>query len=81
MDEEAAAARAYIAHFRKYIVPGTDHVVTSEGRHIMLDDMTDDDAVFVGAEFARMEAEAAKRRRMRNSYSSASFIISSTCSI
>jgi hypothetical protein len=48
-------------------VPGTDHVVTSEGRHIMLDDMTDDDAVFVGAEFVRMEREAAKKRRIRDS--------------
>ena len=67
MTEEAAAAREYIAHFRKYVVPGTDHVVTSEGRHIMLDNMTDDDAVFIGAEFAKMEAEAAKRRRMRDS--------------
>jgi hypothetical protein len=67
MTEEAAAAREYIAHFRKYVLPGTDHVVTSEGRHIILDDMTDDDAVFVGAEFALMEAEAAKRRRMRDS--------------
>ena len=64
---EAESAREYIAHFRKYVIPGTDHVVTSEGRHIMLDTMSDADAVFIAAEFAGMEAKAAGRRRMRDS--------------
>jgi hypothetical protein len=35
-------------------------VTTSAGRKIWLDRMTDDDALFVAAEFQRMETEAAR---------------------
>ena len=52
-------ARAYIALFRKFTVPGAERAWTGE-RVIHLDDMTDADAVFVAREFQRMEAEAAK---------------------
>lgn len=55
-------ARKYIAVFRKHTVPGTSYVDTSSGRRIELDQMSDDDALFVAAEFQRMEAEAAHRR-------------------
>jgi hypothetical protein len=58
-------ARAYIAVFRKHTVPGTDYVHTSSGRDIRLDDMTDEDALFVAKGFQFMEAEAAKRNNRR----------------
>lgn len=56
-----ANARIYIALFRRYTLPGADHVDTSSGRRIWLDDMTDADAQLVAEEFSRMEAEAARR--------------------
>ena len=64
MPDDPQAARAYIALFRKHTVPGTDWVDTNT-RRIMLDDMSDADALFVAAEFQRMEAEAARRRSRR----------------
>jgi hypothetical protein len=57
---DVAEARAYIGLFRRHIMPGTKWVETDE-RRIRLDDMTDDDALFVAGEFKRMEAEAARR--------------------
>jgi hypothetical protein len=64
---EVENARAYIRYFRAHVLPGTDHAKTSDGRTIWLDCMSDEDAVFVAAEFKRMEGEAAKRRRVRDS--------------
>jgi hypothetical protein len=61
----ADEARRYIANFRRYTVPGTAYVETTERRRIALDDMTDADALFVAGEFQRMELEAAKRGRGR----------------
>lgn len=55
-----AQARHYIRTFREHTLPGTKWVETNE-RRIYLDKMTDDDALFVASEFARMEAEAARR--------------------
>jgi hypothetical protein len=52
-------ARAYIALFRKYTLPGVTYVDTGT-RKIQLDQMSDDDAVFVAREFQRMEAEAGR---------------------
>lgn len=51
-------ARSYIAVFRKHTLPGADYVDTSAGR-ILLDSMTDDEALFVAKEFQHMEIEAA----------------------
>ena len=64
---EVENARAYIRYFRTYVLPGCDHIVTSEPRHIWLDCMSDTDALFVAREFGIMEAKAAGRRRMRDS--------------
>lgn len=66
MADDVVAARAYIALFRKHTVPGTSFVDTSAGRRIELDDMTDDEALFVAKEFQRMEVAAAQRRRRRS---------------
>jgi len=57
-------ARRYIAIFRRHTVPGAQYVDT-QTRRIWLDRLSDEDALFVAAEFQRMEAEAAKRRRGR----------------
>jgi hypothetical protein len=57
---EAAAARRYIETFRRHTLPGTKWVDTGE-RRIVLDDMTDADAVFVAREFQLIEMEAARR--------------------
>lgn len=54
----AAEAREYIAIFRKHIMPGTDWVQTTI-KIIHLDKMTDHEALWVSAEFKRMEIEAA----------------------
>lgn len=59
---DAASARCYIETFRRHTLPGTKWVDTNE-RRIVLDNMTDADAVFVAAEFRRMETEAARRRK------------------
>jgi hypothetical protein len=59
-----AQARHYIEAFRKHTLPGTDWVDTDK-RRIHIDNMTDDDALFVAGEFARMEAEAAGRGATR----------------
>ena len=56
----ADEARTYIALFRTHTLPGADHVDTSEGRRIDLDAMTDADALFIAAEFQRMETAAAE---------------------
>lgn len=64
-DFSAAEAREYIALFRKYTLPGADQVLDTGGRIIMLDDMTDADAIFVAREFRDMEEQAAKLRRRR----------------
>jgi hypothetical protein len=53
-----AEARAYIAVFRKHTLSGTEYVDTQH-RRIQLNDMTDDDALFVASEFKRMEIAAA----------------------
>jgi hypothetical protein len=58
--DEPADARAYIGMFRRFTLPGTAFVDTSK-RRIVLDRMTDSDAIFVAGEFKRMEAEAARR--------------------
>lgn len=60
-------ARNYIAVFRKHTIPGTDYVNTSSGRRIQLNDMSDEDAVFIAGEFQRMEIEAADRKSKRDS--------------
>jgi hypothetical protein len=59
---EATSARRYIETFRRHTLPGTKWVDTGE-RRIVLDNMTDADAVFVAREFQRMEMEAATRRK------------------
>lgn len=53
-------ARAYITIFRTHTVPGTSYVNTSAGRRIELDDMTDDDALFVAEGFQDIERWAAQ---------------------
>ena len=58
-----AEARVYIALFCKYTLPGTTYVQTNL-RRIEIDSMTDDDALFVAAEFREMEAKAAARRKV-----------------
>jgi hypothetical protein len=58
-------ARRYIALFRRHTLPGAQYVQTSAGRYIHLDRMSDADALFVAAEFQRMESEAAKRHTGR----------------
>jgi hypothetical protein len=62
--DEITAARHYIETFRRHTLPGTDWVDTDE-RRILLDHMTDQDAVFVAGEFLRMELAAAHRGRHR----------------
>jgi hypothetical protein len=48
-------AKAFITWFRNNHLPkGTDFVRTSSGRDILLDDLTDDDAVFVATQFDYM---------------------------
>jgi hypothetical protein len=64
---DTRTARAYIRYFRSYVLPGCDRVYTNDKRRIMLDDMSDEDALFVAEQFATMEVEAAQRRRMRDS--------------
>lgn len=58
--DEPADARAYIGMFRRFTLPGTAFVDTNR-RRIVLDRMTDSDAIYVAGEFRRMEAEAARR--------------------
>jgi hypothetical protein len=65
VSDDATEAREYIALFRKYTLPGADEVRVTGGRIILLDDMTDADAIFVAREFRDMEAQAAKSRRHR----------------
>lgn len=55
-------ARKYIDCFRTHTIPGT-HYVETGSRRILLDEMNDDEAVFVASEFQRMEAEAALLRK------------------
>lgn len=57
-------ARRYIAIFAKHTLPGTTWVDTAT-RRIDLDQMTDEDALFVAREFKRMEIEAARRGASR----------------
>lgn len=57
-------ARRYIATFAKRTLPGTAWVETAT-RRIDLDQMTDEDALFVAGEFKRMEIEAARRGASR----------------
>jgi hypothetical protein len=57
-------ARRYIALFRRHTLPGASHVQTSTGRFIFLDRMSDEDALFVAAQFQKMEIEAARRRKV-----------------
>jgi hypothetical protein len=64
---EVENARAYIRYFRTYVLPGCDHITTNDKRQIWLDDISDEDALFVAREFGIMEAKAAGRRRMRDS--------------
>lgn len=64
MAAEVEEARSYIQTFRTYTIPGTDFVKTNL-RTIQLDDMTDDDALFVAHEFRRMEAAAYRRSQRR----------------
>ena len=60
-----AEAKAYITWFRHNHLPSdADMVLTSTGRDIKLDDMSDDEAVFVADQFEGM-LEAALRRRQR----------------
>lgn len=54
-------AREYIENFVKYIIPNIVHVDTPSKR-IYLNNMTDEEAIFVAEEFTRMEIEAAKLR-------------------
>jgi hypothetical protein len=63
--DRPADARCYIAAFRRLsLPPGATYVQTSH-RRILLDRMTDADAVFVAGEFRRMKAEAMARRASR----------------
>ena len=57
-------ARRYIAIFRVHTLNGAAWVET-DSRRILLDQMTDEDALFVASEFARIETEAAMRARRR----------------
>ena len=65
---EVAQARDYIRVFCTHTIPGTTWVDTTK-RRIQLDDMSDEEALFVASEFQRWEAEAAalgrKRRRVQ----------------
>lgn len=58
IDIETTGAREYIAVFRKHTLPGTTYVETNAGT-IQLDNMTDEEALFVAGEFKRMEIAAA----------------------
>jgi hypothetical protein len=64
MSDEVRNARHYIKTFCTYTLPGTEWVDTKT-RRIQLDNMTDDDALFVASEFQRMEAEVARRSAMK----------------
>lgn len=64
-ESDAGEARDYIALFRKYTLPGVDQVVVTGGRIILLDDMTDADAIFVAREFRDMEEQAGNLRRRK----------------
>ena len=63
-DAKVAQARAYIETFARYTLPGTEYVET-DTRRIEFKNMTDEDALFVASEFARMEAKAARRGRAK----------------
>jgi hypothetical protein len=58
-------ARVYVAMFRTHIIPGTAFVHTNKNREICLDDMTDDEALFVAKGFKEMEVEAARKSKGR----------------
>ena len=48
-------ARAFVTWFRNNHLPkGSDFVQTSSGREIKLDELNDDDAVFVALQFEAM---------------------------
>ena len=50
-----AEARAYVTWFRNNHLPkGADFVKLNSGREILLDSMTDDEAVFVAQQFESM---------------------------
>jgi hypothetical protein len=50
-----AEAKAYITWFRNNHLPkGTDFVRTSSDRDLLLDELNDDDAVFVAQQFEAM---------------------------
>lgn len=56
-----AAAREYIFYFRRYVMPEVKNAVTTDGTTISLDDMTDDEAIFVARELILWEKEALRR--------------------
>jgi hypothetical protein len=59
-------ARAFITWFRNNHLPkGIDFVKTSSGRDILLDDLSDDDAVFVAAQFEYMFDKASGKHDSR----------------
>lgn len=62
--DRPADARAYVAQFRRFTMPGAEYVDTPS-RRIDLSRMTDSDAVFVAGEFRRLLAEATARRAAR----------------
>jgi len=55
-------ARAYISIFGKHTLPGCDTVHTNAGE-IKLDNMSDDEALFVAREVKRMEVEGTSGTR------------------
>ena len=58
----AEEAKAYITWFRNNHLPkGVDFVKTSSGREILLDSLSDEDAVFVAQQFEAMFDAAARR--------------------
>ena len=60
-DEEVNQARAYIEYFAREFGKNITMVGTSTGRVIEINNMPDEDAIFVARQFAAMEAEAYSR--------------------